>query len=559
MLKSSGISIDEALEKLSAAQDEIEMQQRVIDGMKKEISDQKTKLDAQAIVILQGRKRLEESFLQIKLLTERLTTQLRYRFCPHSEKSEYQLDLFSYEEYDENCTSEPAVSNGRDIVVKQYIKRACGRRKLPKELERRENVIDIPESEKECACGHRLVKVGEDRSERLQIIPAQVYVEVTVRPKYACRFCEGSEDEEKPVFRQMPAPVHLIPKSIASESLLAYVIVNKYCNHMPYYRQSQDFMRRGIHISRADMDNWEHLAYSRVKPMERVLLEHIKSGSLMNLDETTVRVLKYENHMDNESRQKSYVWVAHGRTGGKTAVLYKYYESRSSKYIKYFINGFRGFLQTDEYPGYEAALNEHSVTHPDDRIIHVACLAHVRRKFWDAAKAGQGYATNAEMGLKYIQEIYLTENRLREQNLDAGKLIAERKSRILPKMQEFHDWMVKIRPTVLPSYKFGKALEYALSAWNHILNYIECPDIYLDNTIVERDIRPYTVSRKNWMFSGSEDGARSTCLMFSLIETAKGNGLNPETYLTKLFKAAPDYSLVPCWKGLLPWNIGNAS
>ena len=148
-------------------------------------------------------------------------------------------------------------------------------------------------------------------------------------------------------------------------------------------------------------------------------------------------------------------------------------------FVKEFINGFTGWLQTDEYGGYETALEEHSKLYPNDLIIHVGCMAHVRRKFHDAVKCGHGNAIDAEKAIEYIQKIYFIENRLREQNIDDEELVAERKMKILPILNEFHNWMVKIQPTVIPELKFGKALNYALNSWKHILNYVECPDIYL--------------------------------------------------------------------------------
>ena len=202
-------------------------------------------------------------------------------------------------------------------------------------------------------------------------------------------------------------------------------------------------------------------------------------------------------------------------------------------------------------------MEEHAKIYPDDLIIHVACLAHVRRKFHDAVKCGHGNAKDAEKALAYIQKIYFLENRLREQNLDDEEFISERKKKILPILNELHDWLVKIQPTVIPELKFGKAINYALKSWEHILNYIECPEIYLDNSIAERSIKPFVLGRKNWLFAGSEDGARSSCLLFSLIECAKIHNINPEDYLRCIFEQAAN---TDSWyeddcKNLLPWNI----
>ena len=166
-------------------------------------------------------------------------------------------------------------------------------------------------------------------------------------------------------------------------------------------------------------------------------------------------------------------------------------------------------------------------------------MAHVRRKFFDAAKCGQGFSKDSEKALAYIQKVYFLENRLREQNLSDDELISQRKLKILPVLNEFHDWMASIQPVVVPELKFGKALNYALNYWQHILNYVECPYIYLDNSISERSIKPFVLGRKNWLFAGSEDGARSSCLLFTLIECAKIHNINPEDYLRCRFEKAP--------------------
>ena len=493
----------------------------------------------------------KEKDLKILGLEERLQTQLAYRFDSHSEKSFEQLSLFDNLDDDfpeaEMLTSEELkeVFEENTLTVKAYKRRKCGRKKIADNLERVPIYHDIPEEEKICGCGAKLVKVGERFTDRLNIIPERIYVEKHIYPVYACRVCEGSGDEDHPVFRQAPAAKNIIPKSIATPGLLSYIFINKYCNHMPYYRQAQNFERKGIDISRATMDKWQLEVYEKIKPLENMLLKHIKSGKVLNMDETTCRILNYEN--GNKDRKKSYIWLAHGGPKDKKLVVYRYFESRSPKYIKPFINGFKGWLQTDEYPGYESALKEHNILFPKQQIIHVSCAAHIRRKFYDALLNGK--SKGAAKALKYIQQMYYEENRLREQNLSDSELVAKRKEIIKPIMDEFYNRMIETQPTVPGSFKFGQAINYAISAWPHLMNYIECPEIYLDNSISERSIRPYVLSRKNFLFSASEDGARSTCLLFSLIECAKIHGINLEEYLSSIFELAADTTN---WSELLP-------
>ena len=380
-----------------------------------------------------------------------------------------------------------------------------------------------------------------------------MYAVEDIYPKYACPACEGSGDEENPVFRQAPAVKYFIPKSIATNELLAYVMTNKFCEHMPFYRREKAFERRCITVSRADMSNRQEQIYKRLKPLDTLIMNHIKTGTTMNMDETTVRVLKYKNQKENEKRRKSYIRLGIGGPKDKKAVIYRYYESRNAKYIKPFINGFKGWLQTDEYPGYESAIKEHELLYPDDKIIHVACLAHVRRKFFDASLNGK--SPGAGKAVKYIQLIYKKEEELLKMKLSPDELVSKRKELIKPIFNEFHEWLLEIQPKVPPTLKFGRAIIYALSSWEHLLNYLDCPDLFLDNSIAERSIKPFVIGRKNWLFSGSETGAESSCFIFTLIENAKFYKLDPYEYLRCVFDHSVNCQTQKDLEKLLTWNI----
>ena len=566
------VTIQEALTELAAAKIEIESMQQQLVLKDKLLSSKEEKINLQLFTINQQKEVLKQKDEEIKSLKsdnnskdlkilgleERLRTQISYRFGSHSEKSfEQWLPLFDeLDDFPENellTNEELEELKEENILVKAYKRRKCGRKKLDANIERVKIYHDIPESEKICGCGAKLVKICDKKTERYNIIPEKLYIEEHIYPIYACRKCEGSGDEEHPVFRQAPAVKNIIPKSIATPGLLSYIFTNKYCNHMPYYRQSENFERKGFDLSRATMDKWQLEVYKKLKPLESVLMKHIKTGRVLNMDETTCRILNYEN--GNKERKKSYIWLAHGGPKDRKLVLYRYFESRSSKYIKPFIKGFKGWLQTDEYPGYESALKEYNLLHPKTKIIHVACAAHIRRKFYDALLNGK--SKGAAKAIKYIQQMYYAENRLRENNLPDAEFLAKRREIIKPIMDEFYNWMIETRHTVPESFKFGQALKYAITAWPQLMNYLDCPEIYLDNSISERSIRPYVLSRKNFLFSASEDGARSTCLLFSLIECAKINNINPEEYLSSIFELASDTTgwTDSNWSELLPWNI----
>ena len=551
---------------LAAAKLHIAEQQQELKSKDAVISEKDLKISTQISLLNQKSKELEaekkekeDLRMEYLRLQEELSSLLTHRFCSHSEKADKQPLLFDFEDEDlipsDPETAETVAGEGpyREIKVREYIRRKCGRKAIDDSTPTKQIYHDIPEEEKVCACGCRLKKVGENSTKRLRIIPAKMYAIEDIYPKYACPNCEGSGDEDNPVFRQAPAAKYFIPKSIATNELLAYVMTNKFCEHMPFYRQEKAFERRCITVTRADMSNWQEQIYERLKPLDSLIMEHIKTGTTMNMDETTVRVLKYKNRTENENRKKSYVWLGTGGPKNKKAVIYRYYESRNAKFIKPFINGFKGWLQTDEYPGYETALKEHNLLYPDDKIIHVACLAHVRRKFFDASLNGK--SPGAGKAVKYIQLIYKKEEELIEMNLSPEELVSKRKELIKPVFDEFHEWLLEMEPKVPPTLKFGRAINYALSSWQHLLNYLDCPDLFVDNSIAERSIKPFVIGRKNWLFSGSEKGAESSCFLFTLIENAKYYHLDPYEYLRCVFDQSVNCQTKKDFEKLLPWNI----
>ena len=551
---------------LAAAKLHIAEQQQELKSKDAVISEKDLKISTQISLLNQKNKELEaekkeKEDLRIEnlWLQEELSSLLTHRFCSHSEKADKQPLLFDFEDEDlipsDSETAETVAGEGpyKEIKVREYIRRKCGRKAIDDSTPTKQIYHDIPEEEKVCACGCRLKKVGENSTKRLRIIPAKMYAIEDIYPKYACPNCEGSGDEDNPVFRQAPAAKYFIPKSIATNELLAYVMTNKFCEHMPFYRQEKAFERRCITVTRADMSNWQEQIYKRLKPLDSLIMEHIKTGTTMNMDETTVRVLKYKNQTENENRKKSYIWLGTGGPKNKKAVIYRYYESRNAKFIKPFINGFKGWLQTDEYPGYETALKEHNLLYPDDKIIHVACLAHVRRKFFDASLNGK--SPGAGKAVKYIQLIYKKEEELIEMNLPPEELVSKRKELIKPVFDEFHEWLLEMEPKVPPTLKFGRAINYALSSWQHLLNYLDCPDLFVDNSIAERSIKPFVIGRKNWLFSGSEKGAESSCFLFTLIENAKYYHLDPYEYLRCVFDQSVNCQTKKDFEKLLPWNI----
>jgi len=436
------------------------------------------------------------------------------------------------------------------LEVKAHTRKKNGRKPLDPNLRRVEEIIDIPEEEKTCACGSQMTKIGEETSEKLEIIPQSIFVTKTIRPKYACRCCEGTEDEDKPAVRIAPPPPTILPRSIASASLLSYIMIYKYQDHLPFYRQEVQFRRLGIEISRQDMCNWQQQAYERLLPLFNLLEEVIKTGTVLRMDETHVQVMGEEGKSDIK---KSTMWLARGGPPATPIALYRYRPTKEARHAKEFLEGFKGYLQTDGSEIYDAAAAGLS------EIRQVGCFAHARRKFFDASKATKT-PQSAEEGLKHIRKLYDIESNLREAKLTEDVFLAERKKLSEPVLADFYKWLNKRANDVLPSCLLGKAVGYALKQWNKLIAYLESPYLTPDNNASENAIRPFVLGRKNWLFNKSPKGADSSCGMYSLIETAKLNGVEPLKYLRELFEKAPhviaNQSSTPeDWNKLLPWNI----
>ena len=439
-----------------------------------------------------------------QVLEEKYTLLLYKRFMRSAERlpaDESQPLLFTTEAEETEVVAEPEAQDKTE--VKSHSRKKPGRKPLDPNLPREQHIIDIPDGEKICACGAELTKIGEEVSEKLEIIPEKIVVKETIRLKYACRCCEGVASEGiAPTVRIAPVEPSIIPKSIASASLLSWIFTHKFEDHLPYYRQEKQFERIGVVISRQDMSNWQQQVYQNLSPLFGLLKETVKSGPVIQMDETTVQVIREEGR---DYTDKSYMWLARGGPPDKTVVWYEYHPTRAAYNAKAFLEGYKGYLQTDGYPGYDTAVEG------NNNIIHVGCFAHARRKFFEASKAGKT-PQSAEEGVKHIRKLYILEDELRSQDLDDAAFLARRKARAGPILDGFKKWLIKRKEEVPPSLLLGKAIRYTLAQWDKMTAYLESPYLTPDNNACENAIRPFVLGRKNWLFSQSPKGAESSCV-----------------------------------------------
>lgn len=448
---------------------------------------------------------------------------------------------------DESPEKEKNTANTDDVTtVKGYSRKKAGRKPIPDTIPRIEDVHDLPEDEKGCSfCGETRPRIGQETSEELEYIPARVFVRKHVYPKYGPCTCEKFILEEQTEVISAPAKKRMLPGSIVSEGLLAYIITSKFCDALPFYRLSKMFGRIDVDISRATMCNWQLNIYEKLEPFFEVMKETLKSGEFIRMDETTVQVLHEKNRSPDS---KSYMWIAIGYPiRGRPLVLYEYHPTRSGMVPMKFLEGFKGHLQTDGYAAYNLPVVEYG-------LVHVGCLAHARREFHKAhnpkIKNSRAYKV-----LKIIQRIYKIESDLRENKLPDDVFVEKRKNAVTPVLDELHRFLTQTKEIVAPSSLTGEAIKYTLNQWNKIIRYLDLACMTPDNNEIERSIKSFVIGRKNWLFSNTPRGAHASAGMYSLIESAKANKLDPYAYIRFLLSRFPPVKddrkelrkLLPCF------------
>jgi len=523
-----------------------------VKGMKKEAHpapDSMTQLlEQNAHLQAQFTKRETEYKQTIALLEEQVQYLKDKLFGRKADKPPIdvrQLGLFE-DEGPEETDQEPA----EEIEVPSHTRKKPGRKSLPENLPRVDRIHDIDESEKTCSCGCKKSCIGQEVTEELDYIPARLQVIRHIRLKYACKGCEGLGSTTPPVVIA-PAPVQLIEKSIATPGLLAHVLTAKFVDALPFYRQEKQFSRLGITLKRATMCNWAFKVAETCAPLYEQLYTEIRSGPLINIDETTLKVLS------EKQRSQCYMWVFCGGNQARPTVLYHYASNRSGQVAADVLADYQGYVQTDGYKGYDF-LSKH------EGITTVGCWAHVRRKFVDVTKikGSSGLSrkqTHAAKAISYIRNLYRKEHEYHAMGLSAHEFQLKRHAALKPELTKLHEFLSDLSTRTPPKGVLGKAVSYALGQWPRLEAYLEQGYITPDNNKAENAIRPFVVGRKNWLFSGNEKGARASAVLFSLIETAKANDIEPYSYLRYLFDRLPYATSSNDYKKLLPHNFAKRS
>ena len=468
-------------------------------------------------------------------LVEQLRLAKQQRFGASSEKNQQQADLFDEAgiELPEDV-KETITEHHEEDASDSNKKKRPARKPLPADLPREVIVHDLPAAEKICACGNELVRIGEEISEQVKYIPAKLSVVQHVRPKYSCKPCQEN-------VKIAAMPQLLLPKSLATPELVAHILVAKYMDHIPLYRQETIWQRIGLELPRSSLCGWIVKTAELCAPLVKQLHNKIIQYDYIQADETSLQVL---NETDRANTSKSTMWVYKGADLAHPCVVFEYQETRGGYHAQTFLKEFKGYLQTDAYSGYHFA-------EQDDAILPLGCLAHARRPFAELGKLSKkpGLALEA---IHYFGRLYAIEKHARENRLSYQQRYELRHQQAPPIFDEFKIWLETHLTKVPKQHKLGQGIQYLLRHWNKLTHYLKDGRLEIDNNKVENLIRPLALGRKNWLFAGSPAGAKAAAIFYSLIATCKLNAVEPYHYfcqmlpLIRLCKTDEDY------KKLLP-------
>ena len=498
------------------------------------------------------RKKISELESRVDVLMEALRLARHKQFGASSEKSEETLMeqlSFLFNEAEVYSAAEKEEEETVTVVAahKRHKKHEYTLDNIPEDIPMEQIEHRLEGEDLVCPqCGDTMTEIGAEVVNKLKIIPAQTIVEQHVYYTYACKSCNESADEgcETPVVKA-PREKNIIPGSFATPEAIAHIMTQKFVMGSPLYRQEQEMNRKGIHLSRQTMSNWIlKVTEDYLTPVYKQLHEELLKRDVLHADETTLQVL---HEPGKKPQTASYMWLY--RTGGDTdkpIVLYEYQPGRGATHPKEFLTGYKGYLHTDGYAGYHDLGKDVTV---------VGCWAHARRKFDEAVKSlpkGKAKGSSASQGLTYCNLLFGIEQEIADK--PAEQRYTERLEQAKPILDAMFAWANS--RTAAPKSALGKAFHYLKEQWPYLTNYLKDGRLEISNNRAERSIKPFVIDRKNFLFANTLKGATGSAVMFSLIQTAIENGLDPYRYLTWLLRKAKDAN----WEdpetiqAMLPWN-----
>jgi len=474
-----------------------------------------TRVEQQDAIIQRRGQALRHSQALNEKLTYELALLKRHHFARRSEQlNALQVSLLD-EVIDADITAiEAELATAQPESAPAKPKQAPKRTPLPPELPR--TLIHHEPDNTQCGCGCQLKRIGEDVSEKLDYAPGTFTVERHIRGKWVCGHCD--------TLIQAPVPAHVIDKGLPTTGLLAQVLVAKYADHLPLYRQERIFERAGLKLPRSTLAQWIGACGVQLQPLVEALREALLRQPVLHADETPVPMLS----PGNKKTHRAYIWAYSTTTfADLKGVVYDFAPSRAGEHARTFLQGWRGKLVCDDYAGYKAGFAE--------GITEIGCLAHARRKFFDLHAANKSQL--AAQALDYLGRLYAIERESTDLTADQRQQLRDERAR--PVADALHQWMLAQRHKVPDGSATAKALDYSLKRWQALTRYLDDGAVPIDNNWVENQIRPWALGRTNWLFAGTLRSGRRAGAVMSLIQSAKLNGHDPYAYLKDVLARLP--------------------
>jgi transposase len=487
------------------------------------------------LLIVSLRDSIRDIQFKLDCTTENYNALLKKQFGSSSEKRvvDPAQKTLEFDEAEVHCEPAAETTTETTVGVKSHARKKPGRKPIRKDIETIEIVHDLSDEEKACpCCGKPRPSMGEERTDEYELVPAHLVRKTHIRRKYGSCTCDDfGESSAKPVVIASANP-KIVPKSLFSNSTIAFFITSKFCDAIPFYRMAKMLERYGLDVSRTTLCNLAVGVGRAIRDLIDRMWADIRGSPVVLMDETTLQVL---NNTKGNPRSTCYMWVTHGFRGGKPVILFHYHSSRRKDIAERSLEGFSGFLQTDGYDGYASAGSR-------DGVTHVGCFAHIRRRFVDAKEVGGNPALAEEM-LELIARVYSIERRERDRyekhEVDSAGFIQRRSAALETVFTKIQLWLSEHSLSVAPQGTLGKAITYAIGHIDKAMRFVDHELLTPDTNRVENAIRPFVIGRKNWLFNNSELGAHASAALYSLIETAKANGHEPLKYLTNVFEMLP--------------------
>jgi transposase len=495
-----------------------------------------------AFALEQSRKLAEimaakgEADAEIERLQSIIDAFMRHRYGARSEQLDPDQLQLGLEDVETALGQARAAREAATGKARTDHPRKTNRGSLPAHLERIEQIVDVEDKACPC-CGGALHQIGEDVAERLDVVPTTFRVLVTRRPRYGCRSCESA-------IVQAPAPARIVEGGIPTEALIAQVLVAKYADHLPLYRQAQIYARQGIQLDRSALADWVGRAAWYLRPLRDHILERLRRSERLFADETTAPVLDPGGGRTKTGQLWAYARDDRPWGGGDPPmVAYVYAADRKSERAETHLGDFAGILQVDGYGGYAALAKRRQ------QISLAFCWAHVRRKFYELADTSP-VATEV---LRRIAQLYVIEDEVRGEPAEQRRRIRHERSRVV--IDDLRQYLEARNRQVSAKAKLGEAIRYTLTRWEGLSRFLDDGRIDLDSNTVERSIRPLALNRKNALFAGSDEGGDNWAVIATLIENCKISGINPHTWLAETLTKLANGHQANAIGELMPWAV----